>query len=97
MSWSLRFFPKGTAYRQGMTAMYQGVATDNQTAYINGTGNVPANPTYYHPDSVHLKDCGPASGVGNCVGGFAANPVTPPLGAPLICLPLAQQAVHQQG
>ena len=50
------FFPKGTAYRQGMTAMYQGVATDTQSAYINGTGNVPANPTYYHPDSVHLKD-----------------------------------------
>ncbi len=50
------FYPKGTAYRQGMTAMYQGVATDNQTAYINATGNVPANTTYYHPDSVHLKD-----------------------------------------
>jgi lysophospholipase L1-like esterase len=50
------FYPKGTAYKNGMTAMYQGVATDNQTAYINGTGNVPANPTYYHTDSVHLKD-----------------------------------------
>lgn len=50
------FYPKGTAYRQGMTAMYQGVATDNLTAYINGTGNVPATATYYHPDSVHLRD-----------------------------------------
>ncbi|WP_157694130.1 GDSL-type esterase/lipase family protein [Hydrogenophaga crassostreae] len=50
------FFPKGTAYRQGMSAMYQGVATDTQSAYINGTGNVPANSTYYHDDDVHLKD-----------------------------------------
>ncbi len=50
------FYPKGAAYRQGMTDMYQGVATDNQTDYINGTGNVPFSGTYYHTDSVHLKD-----------------------------------------
>ena len=50
------FYPKGAAYRQGMTNMYQGVASDTQTAYFNGTGNVPLSSTYYHSDSVHLKD-----------------------------------------
>jgi lysophospholipase L1-like esterase len=51
------FYPAGyNVNRQGMTTMYQGVATNTLSAYINGTGNVPANATYYHPDSVHLKD-----------------------------------------
>ena len=51
------FYPAGYRNnRQDMTTMYQGVATNNLVAYLNGAGNVPANPTYYHPDSVHLKD-----------------------------------------
>ena len=51
------FYPSGYGVtRQTMTNMYLGVATDTQSAYINGTGNVPANATYYHPDSVHLRD-----------------------------------------
>jgi lysophospholipase L1-like esterase len=51
------FYPSGYGVtRQTMTNMYLGVATNTQSSYINGTGNVPANATYYHPDSVHLKD-----------------------------------------
>jgi lysophospholipase L1-like esterase len=50
------FYPKGTAYRQSMTGMYQQVATNNQSTYFSGSAGVPATSTYYHPDSVHLKD-----------------------------------------
>jgi lysophospholipase L1-like esterase/plasmid stabilization system protein ParE len=50
------FYPNGTAYRQTMTAMYQGVATDKSVNYFSATANVPATSTYYHTDSVHLKD-----------------------------------------
>ena len=51
------FYPAGYRNnRQDMTTMYQGVATNNQVAYFNGAGNVPLSSTYYHPDSVHLKD-----------------------------------------
>ncbi|MEZ5703923.1 MAG: hypothetical protein R3E56_00400 [Burkholderiaceae bacterium] len=50
----VRVLPESAAYRQGMTAMYQGVAINNVTAYqwhrkCSFTG------TYYHGDSVHLK------------------------------------------
>ena len=50
------FYPKGTAYRQSMTGMYQQVAANNQSTYFLGSAGVPATSTYYHPDSVHLKD-----------------------------------------
>ncbi len=50
------FYPKGTAYRQGMTAMYQEVAANNQATFFSGSGSVPFNGTYYHSDNVHLKD-----------------------------------------
>lgn len=50
------FYPKGTAYRQGMTAMYQEVAANNQATFFSGSGSVPFNGTYYHDDDVHLKD-----------------------------------------
>jgi lysophospholipase L1-like esterase len=50
------FYPKGTAYRQNMTAMYQQVATNNQSTYFSGSAGVPVTSTYYHPDQVHLKD-----------------------------------------
>lgn len=50
------FYPKGTAYRQSMTGMYQQVAANNQSTYFLGSAGVPFNGTYYHPDQVHLKD-----------------------------------------
>jgi len=50
------FYPKGTAYRQNMTGMYQQVATNNQSTYFAGTAGIPSTATYYHPDQVHLKD-----------------------------------------
>ena len=50
------FYPKGSAYRQGMTAMYQRVATNNAGTYFAGSGGIPFTSTYYHPDQLHLKD-----------------------------------------
>lgn len=50
------FYPKGSAYRQGMTEMYQRVATTHSGTYFTGSGGVPFTSTYYHPDQVHLKD-----------------------------------------
>ncbi len=50
------FYPKGSAYRQGMTEMYQRVATNNAGTYFAGSGGIPFTSTYYHPDQVHLKD-----------------------------------------
>lgn len=50
------FYPKGTAYRQSMTGMYQQVAANNLSTYFSGSAGVPATSAYYHPDSVHLKD-----------------------------------------
>lgn len=50
------FYPKGSAYRQGMTEMYQRVATNNAGTYFAGSGGIPFTGTYYHPDQVHLKD-----------------------------------------
>lgn len=50
------FYPKGTAYRQSMTGMYQQVAANNQSTYFSGTAGIAFTSTYYHPDQVHLKD-----------------------------------------
>lgn len=50
------FYPKGSAYRQGMTEMYQRVAANNAGTYFAGSGGIPFTSTYYHPDQVHLKD-----------------------------------------
>lgn len=50
------FYPKGTAYRQSLTAMYQQVAANNQSTYFLGSAGVPLNGTQYHPDQVHLRD-----------------------------------------
>ncbi|MGS5086229.1 GDSL-type esterase/lipase family protein [Hydrogenophaga sp. A37] len=50
------FYPKGTAYRQSMTGMYQQVAANNQSTYFSGTAGIAFTGTYYHPDQVHLKD-----------------------------------------
>lgn len=50
------FYPRGTAYRQGLTELYQRVATNHSGVYFAGSGGIPLNATYYHPDEVHLKD-----------------------------------------
>lgn len=50
------FYPKGSAYRQGLTALYQRVAASHSGRYVAGTGGIPLNGTYYHPDEVHLRD-----------------------------------------
>lgn len=50
------FYAKGEAFRQSMTAMYTGVASNNQVPYINGAANVPFTSNFYQPDAVHLTD-----------------------------------------
>jgi lysophospholipase L1-like esterase len=50
------FLRNGEAYRQGLTATYQASAVAAQAAYFLGTAAVPADFSYYQPDSVHLRD-----------------------------------------
>lgn len=50
------FYPKGSAYRQGLTELYQRVAANHSGRYFAGSGGIPLNGTYYHPDNVHLRD-----------------------------------------
>lgn len=50
------FYPKGSAYRQGLTELYQRVAASHSGRYFAGSGGIPLNGTYYHLDNVHLRD-----------------------------------------